>query len=1165
MRPEIPEGTTTRGWLLALGALAAAKAAGLVALMSALAAALTQAASGHGVDVAALLWWGIPGALARAGAHWGTRVVAQRAALGVKEELRAQLVAKRLAAGRSGGSAEASVLASRGLDGLDPYFRDYLPALVASAIIPLAVGARILFADWVSALILVLTIPLVPVFMILIGLHTAERVQEAQDGLDRLGHHLSELARGLPVLVGLRRAEQQRKALFEVSERHRASTMATLRTAFLSSFALELIATLSVAVVAVFIGVRLVGGSMGLEAGLVALMLAPDCFLPLRELGSAHHASEDGVAALRRVRAELEAADRSELAGAGGPVSSAAPGNGTTLRVEQLRVTRGGGREGVGPVSFEASAGGITALVGPSGSGKSSVLEVLAGLLRPAAEGEEAADTVSGSVSGLNPLRRAYIAQAPQFAEATAREELSLVGGTEPWLELAELLPRRLWDVPLQRLSPGERRRVAVARGVARARVLLATGPSVVLLADEPTAHLDPRSAQRVRALIARIAAQGACVVLATHEPALASQADVRVRFDTGAGVRTASVSCREAPLLPSPGTGSDPAAQHEGARAAGSGSSEPSLPAAGPAPENDAPGAAPDDATGSRPPRGAWGLLPLRSWRLWLAVLLGALSVLAAAALSALSGWLIVRASTQPHIMYLLTAIVGVRAFGLARAVLRYRERLATHDVILRYTSRLRVRLWDALGSDARGWSKLTRPGGALGTLVAQVDELRDALPRVLVPVPAAILAGLGSVVAVALLAPAALPVTLIVVLLGLLALPVLVLALERSAADHAAVHRAEQAERTGRILAAAPDASANGLAAAGLARFTAADAAGAAPLRRDAFGAGAGRAAASLLAGLGAIAAVVFAAGGTAPELLALTVLLLLALDEPFGQLADALRNVPIVTGMLSRLAPWLLGAARAQEPTPVADRPAVDGLRTRELEAAYSSDGPAVFSSVTGETTAGRAWAITGPSGSGKSTLIACVLGFLPPRSGSVAARTDTGWRDIVLAAGQGNDVDAAARDAVAWCPQEGYVFDSTLRGNLALARERGDAPSDAAMVAALERVGLGPWFARLPEGLGTSTAAGGEALSGGQRQRLAVARTLLSGAGVVVLDEPTAHLGADESAELVSDVMHGAGATALVLVTHDAALAGRAHVHTRLSADGSPAQTGVSQPG
>ena len=168
------------------------------------------------------------------------------------------------------------MLASRGLDGLANYFSAYLPALVTCAVLPLMIGVQILIADWVSALIVVLTVPLVPVFMILIGFHTQERVELAARGLDRLSNHLLELARGLPVLVGLRRASAQRKALADVCEAYRKSTMATLRTAFLSSMALELISTISVAVVAVFIGVRLVAGDMGLEAGLLALKPLPE-------------------------------------------------------------------------------------------------------------------------------------------------------------------------------------------------------------------------------------------------------------------------------------------------------------------------------------------------------------------------------------------------------------------------------------------------------------------------------------------------------------------------------------------------------------------------------------------------------------------------------------------------------------------------------------------------------------------------------------------------------------------------------------------------------------------------------------------------------------------------------------------------------------------------
>ena len=219
------------------------------------------------------------------------------------------------------------MLATRGLDALDSYYTQFLPALVNCAAIPLLLGARILFADWISAVVIVLTVPLVPLFMVLIGRYTEDRVRDAQSALARLSGHMLELAKGLPVLVGLGRASAQRKALEDMSEEYRSRTMGTLRTAFLSALALELIATISVAVVAVFIGVRLVHGDMALEAGLLALILAPDCYLPLRELGTAHHASDDGRAALAETTAVLAdpgAAPLDPHAAASGPAAAGA-------------------------------------------------------------------------------------------------------------------------------------------------------------------------------------------------------------------------------------------------------------------------------------------------------------------------------------------------------------------------------------------------------------------------------------------------------------------------------------------------------------------------------------------------------------------------------------------------------------------------------------------------------------------------------------------------------------------------------------------------------------------------------------------------------------------------------------------------------------------------
>ncbi|WP_344725009.1 ABC transporter transmembrane domain-containing protein, partial [Agrococcus terreus] len=224
---------------------------------------------------------GFGGALLRGIAQWGQQVLATRGALGEKEHLREQLVRHRLAAAgaHADRAGEDTILASKGLDNLDDYYTDFLPALVSALIIPLGLGIWILIHDWVSAVVLVLTIPLIPMFMILIGRFTEHRVDEAASGLHKLSQHLLELARGLPVLVGLRRAGMQRKALADVSNSYQRTTMNTLKAAFMSGLALELISTLSVAIIAVFIGVRLVNGSIELYAGIMILTLAAEVYL----------------------------------------------------------------------------------------------------------------------------------------------------------------------------------------------------------------------------------------------------------------------------------------------------------------------------------------------------------------------------------------------------------------------------------------------------------------------------------------------------------------------------------------------------------------------------------------------------------------------------------------------------------------------------------------------------------------------------------------------------------------------------------------------------------------------------------------------------------------------------------------------------------------------
>ncbi|WP_104092224.1 thiol reductant ABC exporter subunit CydD [Arthrobacter sp. GMC3] len=1125
-RPLLPTTKNTRRALAGLAGLAAVKAVALVLLMAALAHALAQWAAGTPADPARLLVQGTLGAVLMAAAIWGQQVLARRAALGTKEELRAKLVAHRLSghAPASDGTRNAvgaqAMLASRGLDGLDNYFTAYLPALVTCAVLPAMIGLQILISDWVSALIVVLTVPLVPVFMILIGFHTQERVEQAAHGLDRLSNHLLELARGLPVLVGLRRADAQRKALAEVSEQYRKSTMTTLRTAFLSSMALELISTISVAVVAVFIGVRLVYGGMGLEAGLLALMLAPECFRPLRDLGAAHHGSEDGVEALRRVNEILDAGTP-----AAPDVEDVHDDGVFAVHASKLTVAYPGRSEAaVSNFNATVERGGVLVLDGPSGTGKSTVLAVLAGLLplteytgttasgAAAAAHDSEAETcgplISGQIATAPRSSTVWVPQHPVFTEDTVAADVALyaagpAGLRVPAAVVQDALSRVNAGHVAQRspldCSPGELRRVAVARALAR----IALDPSVELaLFDEPTAHLDEVSAQAVRDALCALRGKVAMVV-ASHDRELAAL----LRGETVPAVK--------------------PAAEQGALASAERPVDQQAVPQ-----EVEAPA-----------PRFQWRwlkALPLLSPRFAAGVLVSALATLSAAALAGISGWLIVWAADRPPMLFLLTLIVGVRAFGIGRSVLRYSERLLTHDAVFRWAATLRLRLWDALGSNVRHWGRLTRSGGSLGTLVADVDELRDALPRTVVPIPAAVISYAAVLLTVVLMVPEVAWMVVVLGVVALLILPVVVFVAQRRASAAAGIHRSWLASRTTTLFAAADQLAANGVGPVEAARFTARDLGVAAPLRRLAWVNGLGQSAVSLVTSLAAIVVTIGAvAAGADPRAVAVVALLMLALAEPLGQYIDAVAELPLLLGMMGRTMPLLDSSRTVVDRTPSESADAgetVTALEVTDITARYPDAATPVFTGVSGGTDRGHWWSVSGPSGSGKSTLLAVLLGFLTPEKGHYTLNerpaTDT------------------ALGHIAWCPQESYLFNSTLRSNLSLARSASDAPLDAELETALQTVGLGPWYGTLPQGLDTRVGAGGHELSGGQRTRVSVARTLVAGSDVVLLDEPTAHLGEDEARELIADLRHALADAAVVLVTHDDDLAAGADTHLDL---------------
>ncbi|WP_353711895.1 thiol reductant ABC exporter subunit CydD [Arthrobacter sp. K5] len=1142
MKPQFPSGPSTRRALYGLGLLAALKALSLVLMGQAVASVLAGLMT-HDAAWGDQLGWGAAGVVLRSVTVWAQGVAARRAALGVKEELRAQLLETALRNGvRAAGPSDGglAVLATRGLDALDSYYTQYLPALVNCAAIPLLLGARILFADWVSAVVIVLTVPLVPVFMVLIGRYTEDRVREAQAALSRLSGHMLELAKGLPVLVGLGRAAAQRRALEDISEDYRQRTMGTLRTAFLSALALELIATISVAVVAVFIGVRLVHGDMALEAGLLALILAPDCYLPLRELGTAHHASDDGRAALAETTAVLEAPEPRRLVPGPAPVdepagaaTSGADGPaGPTVR--DLTVSYPG-RQGpaVGPVSFSAPAGLVTALDGPSGAGKSTVLGVLAGTV-----GTGGGTAVSGTVGGFAAGDVAWVPQHPVMVADTVREEvlLYLTAGTATAGKpaagsavrgeadsggvlrcLAAVGADHLADKHPAELSPGELRRIALARGLAR----IEAGATVLLL-DEPTAHLDRDSANRVHDAIRALRGR-ATVILVAHDRQTRELAD-RIVPLSGHGaaptLETSPLAPAEATAQVSAGAGHRSAsAEGEGAASAVAGSGAGGVPAA--------------NARASSPRTAAMLtrlLAPVRG-RFAASGIVGALAALFAVALSGLSGWLILRASEQPPILYLLTAIVGVRFFGIGRAVLRYCERLLLHDAVFASLTKLRGGLWASLSQRALSLRRLLQGGNVLGAVIEDVDTVRDLLPRVVLPPIIAVAVAAAASGTVAWLIPAALPAVLAAALVSLVAAPAASLFADRMSA------KAEQRLRSGvlRRVAAALDARAelhaNAATQPVLAGISALDRDATGAARRSAWAEGLGQALTVAACGAGALYSAVLAA----PEVLAgslpatavgVVVLLLLALAEPFGAMTTAVRQFPALRAVLRRIGES--GVLQPGEPSvnrknirPVPRGLGQPGVDLEGLSAAWPGGG-AVFSGVSAVAEPGRWLAVTGPSGAGKSTLLAVMLGFLPARAGRIAV---TG--------------------TAAWCPQEAHLFDSTVRGNLLLGSPRQESgmgsgkETEQAMREALAAVGLAPLLARLEDGMETRIGPGGAFLSGGERQRLAVARTLMTQADVILLDEPTAHLDAESGRALIADLRAGLASRTVVLVTHNPA--------------------------
>ena len=1183
--------------------------------------------------------------LVRSGTDYLLAVSAQRAASGAKSQIRSALLKRVLATGGADtpeGTGATAVLLSRGLNALDDYYTKTLTAFVSTAVVPVLLWVVVAALDWMSAMVLACTLPLIPVFMILIGKNTRDETAEAQAELHRLSDHILELVRGLPVIIGLGRERAQTRSMNALGQRYRERTMQTLRSAFMSSLALELITTISVALIAVLIGVRLVNGTLGLDTAILVLLLAPECYQPLRDVGAAYHQSEDGVAALRSAQKIIDAPLPAPAADSTAQDSAAQKAQPSTISVEDLSVSYPARPAVLTNLSLNLNRrvatangerGAVIGVMGESGCGKSTLLNVFSGAVREGLvpTGSKEPVHLTGSVTGLGTTL--VIPQSPVFTAPTVQTEMALyaLSATEAEREraaallgeamdskklsvtdaesallvgpLAQLGMEKLTALEPGALSAGQARRLAVARTLARAEAIYRAGGEqtvLTVLVDEPTAHLDAYSAYLVTRALHRLAELGATVLIVTHEQELAAGCDTLVR-----AVQTAQ--------------GYTWTAEANTARVA--------VPAQAPAhllkdrEEYEAESTAPAGASAAAEveeaePAGLFASLRTLKELTGIGVraatgpvIMAAITSLMAAALTALSGWLIVRAAEGPAMMYLMVAIVGVRFFGLGRACARYAERLMTHSKVLAAANILRLRAWVGAWQSVSSVRALLRGDALLERLVGGIDELRDGVPRVIIPPAAHLLVMIAALITTACILPQALIPVLLAVLVSTFVAPWIVLRADARAEALARRSTAQMLRLGTGMLSAAEDLRANDVATTAEKANGALDAENLSALQKGSTAQGVGRTLVTLswfgAALASAVIAYPLAVDGTvrAPEAAIVVLLCTGMLESSLGHV-EAVRSWPEFARLLATIAPSVRDVslegvvatstlkrsvpteaevdthvlprraerlrARAEaemEELLEADRQRAQRFARPESAAGSKSDTPRppkpgepklvscgtpqelgvkvtdpalslqdaaarwpgmdhpVFTDLNMNARAGSWTAVTGPSGSGKSTVLATVLGFLPLESGRVLASGE------VLEGEQ-------LRGYAAWCPQAAHIFESTLEGNLMLARDRSDRPSEEELIEVLRRVGLGEWFDALPQGLRTPVGAGGSFLSGGQRQRLAVARALLVNSPVLLLDEPTAHLDAESARALMADLDAAtrSSSVATVLVSH-----------------------------